>query len=121
MTDEIKNKDIPASKAIFDTHKAVIAKMEAANRAVHEALVTMVAYKDPMAPIVFNATWEQLEAIANAPRSKLNVIFRTGFPVFSLRMASETFHTVLSNTDDQDAWLRTLLGTYSANLPIASL
>jgi hypothetical protein len=116
-----KQQDIPASKAIFDTHTAVRTKIEAANRAVHEALVAMVAYRDPMAPVVFNATWEQLEAIANAPRSKLNHIFMTGFPTWSLRMASETFHTVLSNTDDQDAWLRNLLGTYSVKLPIASL
>lgn len=119
--DDPKNKDIPASKAIFDTHTAVRAKIEAANRAAHEALVAMVAYKDPMAPVVFNATWAQLEAIANAPRSKLNHIFMTGIPVFSLRMANDTFHTVLSNTNDQDTWLRNLLETFSANLPIASL
>jgi hypothetical protein len=121
MSDELKPKDIPASKAIFDTHSAVRNKVEAASRAAHEALVAMVAYRDPMAPVVFGATWEQLEAIANAPKSKLNHIFMTGIPTFSLRMASDTFHTVLSNTDDQDAWLRNLLGTFAATLPIASL
>jgi protein-disulfide isomerase-like protein with CxxC motif len=121
MSNDPSNKDIPASKAVFDTHTAVRIKMEAASRAIHEAVVAMVAYRDPMAPIVFNATWEQLEAIANAPRSKLNHIFMTGVPTFSLRMANDTFHTVLSNTDDQDAWLRTLLETFSAKLPIASL
>jgi hypothetical protein len=121
MSDDPKNKDIPAAKAVFDTHTSVRTAMEAANRAVHAALVAMVAYRDPMAPVVFNATWEQLEAIANAPRSKLNPIFMTGVPIFSLLMASDTFHTVLSNTDDQDVWLRKLLETFSANLPIASL
>lgn len=121
MSDDFKNKDIPASKAIFDTHAAVRNKIEAASRAVHEALVAMVAYRDPMAPVVFNATWEQLEAIANAPKSKLNTIFMTGLPTFSLAMANQKFATVLSNTDDQDAWLRALLESYSAVLPIASL
>jgi hypothetical protein len=121
MSDDPRNKDIPASKAIFDTHTAARTKMEAASRAVHEAVVAMVAYRDPMAPVVFGATWDQLEAIANAPRPKLNQIFMTGVPIFSLRMANDTFHTVLSNTNDQDVWLRKLLETFSANLPIASL
>lgn len=118
---DVQNKDIPAAKAIFDTHMAVRAKIEAANRAVHDALVSMVAYRDPMAPVVFNATWEQLEVIANAPKSKLNTIFMTGLPTFSLAMANEKFATVLSNTEDPDAWLRVLLESYSTLLPIASL
>lgn len=121
MVDDFKNKDVPASKAVFDTNTAILKKMEAASRAVHEVVVAMVAYRDPMAPVVFNATWEQLEAIANAPKSKLNTIFMTGLPTFSLTMASEKFATVLSNTDDPDAWLRVLLQSYSAVLPIASL
>ncbi|UTY55888.1 hypothetical protein [Massilia sp. erpn] len=121
MSDDFKSRDIPASKAIFDTHTAVRTKIEAANRAVHEALVAMVAYRDPMAPVVFGATQEQLEAIANAPKSKLNQIFMTGIPTFSLAMANEKFSTVLSNSDDPDAWLRVLLQSFPAILPIASL
>lgn len=43
MTDRI-----PASKAILDTHTQVRAKIKAANVAVHEALVAMVNYQDPV-------------------------------------------------------------------------
>jgi hypothetical protein len=121
MADELRKQEIPAAKVVFDAHTAALAKVEAASRAVHEALVAMVDYRDPMAPVVFDATWEQLDVIAAAPKAKLNAIFTTGFPTWSLAMASDKFAAILSNSDDANLWMRNLREAFKAILPVTSL
>jgi hypothetical protein len=120
MTDPI-SRDIPAAKAVFDTHADVRKKIEIACNAVHDALVAMVAYKDPMAPVVFDADWETLELLASTSRSKLAQIFMTGVPTFKLRMTDEVFRSLLKDEGDPDALLRMLLQSFPVALPISSL
>jgi hypothetical protein len=113
--------DIPAAKAIFDCHTQVRNKIELANIAVHEAIVAMMAYQDPLAPICFNADREQLEALANLPKSKLRTVFMTGVPIFALRTASPQFTDAMNGPAAADAGLKVLLETFSARLPLGSL
>lgn len=116
MTDRI-----PASKAILDTHAQVRAKIEAANVAVHEALVAMVNYQDPLAPAVFDVDGEALKTLASASKAKLRTLFMTGVPIFSLRIASPEFKAMLEGSGDEDACLQILLESFSTRLPIGSL
>ena len=121
MADEIRKQEVPVAKVVFDAHTAALAKGEAANRAVYDAMVAMVEWSDPMAKTVFNATPDQLKAIVSGPKEKLNSIFKTGFPIFSLAMASDKFAAVLRNSEDVNVWLRTLRDSFSQPLPITSL
>lgn len=113
--------NIPATKAIFDTHTAVRAKIEAANYAVHEALKAMIDFQDPMTEAVFGADKEILMALASASKSKLGILFMTGVPIFSLRTANVDFKAALGGPGGEDACLKALLATFSPQLPISSL
>lgn len=113
--------NIPVAKAIFDTHSAVRAKIEAANIAVFEALVAMVDYQDPLAPAVFDVDLETLQKLAATSKAKLSALFMTGVPIFSLRIGSPEFKSVLDGSGSEDACLRVLLESFSQHLPITSL
>jgi hypothetical protein len=113
--------EIPAAKAIFDVHTQVRTKIEQANIAVYEAVVAMMAYQDPLAPICFNADREQLEALSKLPKSKLRSVFMTGVPIFALRTASPQFTDAMNGPAAADAGLKVLLESFSERLPLGSL
>lgn len=115
------NENIPATKAIFDTHTSVRAKIEAANFAVHEALKAMIDFQDPMTEAVFGADMDILEELAGASKAKLGILFMTGVPIFALRTVNVDFRAALGGPGGEDACLKALLATFSPELPISSL
>lgn len=117
----MSDNNIPVAKAIFDTHSVVRKKIEAANFAVVDALVTMLEYQDPLAPAVFGANAETLSKLANMEKAKLNALMMTGLPIFLLRIASPVFVSALDGTGSEDVLLRAMLESYSEQLPITSL
>lgn len=117
----MSDNNIPVAKAIFDTHSVVRKKIEAANFAVVDALVTMLEYQDPLAPAVFGANGETLSKLAHMEKAKLNALMMTGLPIFLLRIASPVFVSALDGTGSEDVLLRAMLESYSEQLPITSL
>lgn len=117
----MNEQNIPVAKAIFDTHSVVRAKTEAANRAVFEAIQAMLDYKDPMAPAICGVDADTLKRLGETSKAKLNALFMTGVPVWSLRIASPEFKAVLEGSGSEDAMLRVVLESYAQQLPITSL
>ena len=113
--------NIPASKAVFDTHASVRKLIELANFAMFDALVAMVEYNDPLAPAVFGASWETLQQLATMDKAKLRALMMTGLPIFALRISSPEFKAALEGSGSEDALLRALLQSYAEQLPITSL
>lgn len=113
--------NIPAAKAVFDTHHVVLEKLEAANKAIHEAIVASMAYRDPLAPAIYGADMETLDRFAQTSKAKLNALFMTGVPIFSLRVCSPEFRAILEGSGTEDAMLRVLLESFPEKLPITSL
>lgn len=118
----MSDNNIPLAKAIFDTHSVVRKKIEVANFAVIDALVTMIDYQDPLAPAVFGADAETLAKLASMEKTKLNALLMTGLPVFLLRIASPVFRSALDGTGSEDVLLRAMLESYGEQqLPITSI
>jgi hypothetical protein len=117
----VNDQNIPAAKAVFDANANAVKKIEAANFAVFEAMMAMVALQDPLTPAVFGASWEVLNKLANMDKQKVNAIMMTGFPIFMLRLTSPEFQAALDGSGSEDALLRALLESMSEQLPIKSL
>lgn len=116
-----KESTIPVAKAIFDTHAAVRSKIEAANIAVFEAVQALIDYQDPMAAAIAGTDAEALQRLAETSKAKLNALFMTGVPIFSLRVTSPEFKAILDGSGSEDVMLRVLLESFAEQLPITSL
>lgn len=112
---------VPVAGLIFKSHDEVRTAVEAANRAVYDAVVTMVQYCDPMAPVVFGIDAERLEQLASANKFKIEALFQSGVTIFGLRMADPAFENVLGCYGDSDGAFRALLNTFPERLPLRSL
>lgn len=112
---------IPVSRAILEAHASIRSKMEIANRAVLEAVRAYIEFDDPTAANVFGADMELLQQLANTPKSKLTNLLMTGIPIFSVRIATPEFKSVLDNKEGEDAALMVLLKSFGEKLQITSL
>lgn len=112
---------VASATSIFTSLADVRDKVTHANRAVHEAVVAMLEYRERIAPVVFGAQMQFLELFANASEGVLESVLSCGVALFSLRMANENFATVLGPKDDVNACFQLLQETFALPLSITSL
>jgi Ni,Fe-hydrogenase III component G len=105
--------DIPVTQASLNIHASSRAKIEVANRAVVDGVMSLLESKDPMAENIFGISQALLLQLAGTARRKLLPLIMTGIPVWSLRLATPDFKAVLDTSDNGDAGLRSLLSTFS--------
>jgi hypothetical protein len=115
------SQDVPVSQIILDKHASVRAKVELANRAVLEAIRAMLEFDDPMAGNIFGADPELLRQLANTSKAKILPLVVTGIPIFSVRLATPDFKSVLDGNESGDAALQSLLRTFQNPPPLSSL
>lgn len=112
---------IASATSIFSLLADVRSKITLANRAVHQAVVTMLEYREQMAPIVFGVQANHLELFANTSGPMLESALSCGIALFSLRLASDAFSSVLGPKGDANACFRLLLDTFAEPISITSL
>lgn len=112
--------EIPFAKGVFDAHHDFRSKVKIAGSAILDVVGTVVAYGDPMAPVVLGADAQTIALLANAPKQKIDELTMSGVAIFSLRMHGPQFANALKN-NDANGCLKLLLDTFSAPLPVASL
>lgn len=112
--------EIPFAKGVFDAHHDFRSKVKTAGLAILDVVATVVAYGDPMAPVVLGADAQTIALLANAPKQKIDELTMSGVAIFSLRMQGPQFANTLKNNDANGS-LKLLLDTFSAPLPVASL
>lgn len=112
---------ISASQAILDRHESLRRKIEVANKAVWEAVSALMDFDDPLAANIFGADEELLKQLASSPKAKILPLMVTGIPIFSVRLATPDFKSVLDNNEGDDAALYSLLRTFGGQIPVASL
>lgn len=115
------SQEIPVSQIQLDRQAALCSKIELANRSVLDCVTALMEFDDPMAPNIFGADRELLRQLASMPKSKVLPLLMTGIPIFSVRLATHDFKSVLDNNEGTDAALKALLKTFGDALPLTSL
>lgn len=112
---------IASAQAILDAHELARQKIEVANKAVLEAIRTILDFNDPIASNLFDCDEQTLGIIASAPKSQLQCLLMTGVPIFKLRLGTKEFASALDSKKGNDVYLQILLKSFSAPLDISSL
>ncbi|WP_426172548.1 hypothetical protein [Pseudoduganella sp. R-34] len=115
------SQELPESQLTMDLGLSVRSKFEHANRAVFEAVMVLAEFDDPMGPYLFGTDRESLRLLVQHSKNKKMPVLTTGIPIFTLRLATAEFKSVIENNAGSDARVKSLLNTFEGPIPLSSL
>lgn len=115
------NSEIPVSKAILDQHDLVNKKIEAANDAVLDAILTICKeVDDPVAMNLLGVDANFLKTVMEA-KNKIKAMGMTGVPLWSVRFATEDISVMAKSNASCDSMFKSLLQSFSKDLTLRSI